>query len=245
MIKELEQTPSTNTWAKEHADTLRHGDIVVTHCQSAGRGQRGNSWEAEPGKNLTFSLFLEPHLISPANQFLISEIVAIAVVNAVRRALAEAVDSHRVKVKWPNDIYVDNHKIAGILIEHSLQSGKIAYTIAGIGLNVNQTAFVSDAPNPISLAQLARREFHLPPILIDICSEITSKLQAPDAIVIHNNYLADLWRKDGLPHMFSLPDGTEFNAVISHIAPDGVLHLKNPDGTPAGNFYFKEVAFVL
>lgn len=254
MIKEFEQLPSTNTWAKEHSAQLSHGDIVVTHSQSAGRGQRGNSWEAEPGKNLTFTLFLKPAGIAPSEQFVISEIVALAVANAVRHALAEAVAAHRIKVKWPNDIYVDDRKIAGILIEHSISASGISHTIVGIGLNVNQTEFRSDAPNPVSLAQLAHKEFPLLPLLTEICDETTaavSQVACADAAsavereAIHNQFVRNLWRHDGEPHPFALPDGTTFHAVISHISPDGSLSLLHPDGSPAGTYRFKEVAFVL
>ena len=153
-IIELESVPSTNTWAKEHAEELHHADIVLTHDQTAGRGQRGNSWEAEPGMNLTFSLCLEPSSILPSEQFLLSEAVALGVADAVAQALGLDTQQEEITVKWPNDIYAGNRKIAGILIEHSIRGNRIAKSIAGIGLNVNQRLFRSDAPNPVSMHQL-------------------------------------------------------------------------------------------
>lgn len=244
-IKELDQTPSTNTWAKQHAAELTHGTVVVTHNQTAGRGQRGNCWEAAPGKNLTFSLFLHPEGVSPAGQFLISEIVALAVVEAVEHALAEAVASDRIKVKWPNDIYVDDRKIAGILIEHTLTGSGIGHTIAGIGLNVNQTVFESDAPNPVSLAMLAHKEFALAPLLAGICSRIAGAFPVADADAVHAEYHRRLWRADGKPHTFALPDGTRFEAIIEKVAPGGQLSLLTSPGAESRTFLFKEVAFVL
>lgn len=244
-IKELDRTTSTNTWAKQHAAELTHGTVVVTHNQTAGRGQRGNCWEAAPGKNLTFSLFLHPEGVSPARQFLISEIVALAVVEAVEHALAEAVASDRIKVKWPNDIYVDDRKIAGILIEHTLTGSGIGHTIAGIGLNVNQTVFESDAPNPVSLAMLARKEFSLPPLLSGICSRIAGAFPVADADAVHAEYHRRLWRADGKPYTFALPDGTLFEAVIEKVAPGGQLTLLTSPGAESRTFLFKEVAFVL
>lgn len=250
MIKELEQTPSTNSWAKEHAGELTHGDIVVTRHQTAGRGQRGNSWEAAPGKNLTFSLFLTPQNILPARQFVISEIVALGVVAAVRRALAEAVESDLVKVKWPNDVYVGDRKIGGILIEHSLQGNRIGHTVAGIGLNVNQQTFQSDAPNPVSLIQLTHRELHLPSLLMDIHAQIITRLEAAEAALedcerIHKEFLANLWRNDGTYHIFSTPDGSQFQATIVDVAPDGPIMLRCKESGQTKSYFFKEVAFVV
>lgn len=245
MIKELESVASTNTWAKENAAQLLHGDVVVTHNQTSGRGQRGCQWEAEPGKNLTFSLYLQPTEVAPDHQFMISEIVALAVAGTVERALAEAVDSDRVAVKWPNDIYVDDRKIAGILIEHTLQGNTISQTIAGVGLNVNQTEFVSDAPNPVSLAQLARHEYPLAGLLMEICNEVTTRLAAPDPTAIHAEFKHKLWRNDGLPHPFTLPDGTAFEATIENIEPDGRLLLRRVGAEQPEAYFFKEVAFTL
>lgn len=244
-IRELESTPSTNTWAKEHADELAHGEVVVTRRQTAGRGQRGNSWEAAPGLNLTFSLLLRPEGVNPSEQFVISEIVALAVAEAVERSLAEAVGSDRIKVKWPNDIYVDNRKIAGILIEHTLTGSKIAHTVAGIGLNVNQTVFESDAPNPVSLANLAHKEFPLAPILTEIGSRITGAFPVADAAAIHAAYHRRLWRHDGKPHTFALPNGTRFEATIANVAPGGQLTLLPAHNATPLTFLFKEVSFVL
>lgn len=124
-ITRLDEVESTNTWLKEHAQELGHGDVAVTDNQTAGRGQRGNFWEAEPGKNLTFSLLLHPEGVAPSHQFAISEAVALGVVEVVRSRLAGYVEPEQVKVKWPNDIYVGDDKIAGILIEHTLGSRSI------------------------------------------------------------------------------------------------------------------------
>ncbi len=110
----LPETASTNTWLKENCATLPHGSVALTDNQTAGRGQRGNSWEAEPGKNLTCSILLRPVALHPSRQFLISEIVSLAVVETLRELLSPHISPDRIKVKWPNDIYVDNLKIAGI-----------------------------------------------------------------------------------------------------------------------------------
>ncbi len=234
---ELPYTPSTNSWAKEHTTQLAHGDIVVTPCQTAGRGQRGNTWEAAPGKNLTFSILLRPEHIPPSGQFLISEIVSLSVAGIVTEALASAGCHMPVKVKWPNDIYVGNRKIAGILIEHSICGQKI-------GLNVNQTEFLSDAPNPVSMAQLAHREFELNPLMNSIADAVVRQLQNPSREAIHSNYHRLLWRNNGNEHLFSTPDGERFKAAIDRVEETGLLSLQLTDGT-LRQFAFKEVAFIL
>lgn len=244
----LPQVSSTNTWLKENCATLPHGSVALTDNQTAGRGQRGNSWEAEPGKNLTFSIMLRPTALHPSRQFIISELVSLAVVSALRQHLAPCIEQQRIKVKWPNDIYVDNMKIAGILIEHSISSSEILHTVAGIGLNVNQTEFTSPAPNPVSMATLASRQFCLDPILQDIVAPIVDRLSAPinddHARQIHSSYLADLWRADGQLHRFQTPDGNKFLAAIHTVDPSGMLTLRHSDNS-LSSYAFKEISFII
>lgn len=240
----LDSVASTNTWAKEHAASLSHGDVVLTHCQTAGRGQRGNIWEAEPGRNLTFSLLLRPQGIKPARQFTISEIVALGVAETLRELLAGAIDPSEVRIKWPNDIYVGNRKIAGILIEHTVSGNTIGHTVAGIGLNVNQREFLSDAPNPVSMIQITGREFHLDDILTRICGSILTMLDECDFGGIHERFMSSLWRHDGRQHPFATPDGRTFSARIADVSPTGMLRLVHSDSTSA-DYAFKEVTFLL
>ena len=168
-IIKLEETTSTNTYL-DNLDVEREqpeGCVVTTYSQIAGRGQRGNSWEAEPGKNLTFSYLLRPDQIAPQEQFVISQAVSMAVVDVLSRY------ADGFSVKWPNDIYYRNSKIAGILIEHNLSGMSIARTIVGIGLNINQMQFLSDAPNPISLCQITGVEYDLDKFLYEVLEATT------------------------------------------------------------------------
>ncbi len=159
----LPETGSTNTWLKEHADEIPVPAVAVTDHQTSGRGQRGNTWEAEPGKNLTFSMLFKPEGVAPSGQFFISEAVCLGIVDTLRRYLPHP---ETVKVKWPNDVYAGDRKICGILIEHSLESASaIRHTIAGIGLNVNQKEFHSSAPNPVSMFNLTGKVTPLRPLL--------------------------------------------------------------------------------
>ncbi|MDE5927427.1 MAG: biotin--[acetyl-CoA-carboxylase] ligase, partial [Duncaniella sp.] len=141
--------PSTSSYLAGIAADAPHGTVVMAREQTAGRGQRGNSWEAEPGCNITLSLLLRPEGLHPARQFVISQAVSLAIADLVSHFVAAP-----VSIKWPNDIYVDDRKICGILIENTITGTSIDRTIVGIGLNVNQTEFRSDAPNPVSMRQL-------------------------------------------------------------------------------------------
>ncbi len=235
---ELKETRSTNTYVKEHSHELPDEAVVYTHHQSAGRGQKGNSWEAEPGKNLTFSLLLHRPAVEVKRQFLLSEAVALATV--------ETLDSYAdgFAVKWPNDIYHHDRKIAGILIEQSLDGPAIDYSVIGIGLNVNQRVFVSDAPNPVSLANITGEQYELVPLLRQLCANIIARCDNLGDTNLHDTYMSRLWRNDGKPHPCQLPDGTRFEASIADVAPDGTLTLRHNDNT-LHDYQFKEVAQLL
>ena len=218
---------STNTVMKERAATLPHGYTLAARSQTAGRGQRGNSWESLPGRNLTFSILLRPEHIAPARQFVISAI------------------------KWPNDIYAGDRKICGILIEHTLGTcSGITYTVAGAGVNINQERFCSDAPNPVSLRQITGVEYELDTLLSEFADNIIGEFEGADttdaaaAEALHRRFMARMWRNDGAMHPFRLPSGEVFMASVASVAPDGRLTLVDRDGV-ARHFYFKEVAFVL
>lgn len=246
----VKETASTNTYLKTLADTLPGGTVIYTHRQTAGRGQKGNSWEAEPGKNLTFSMLLKRPAVAVRDQFVISEAVSLAIVDAVREALADADAAKQIAVKWPNDIYCGDRKLCGLLIENSLDDHGIAHSVVGVGLNVNQSAFVSDAPNPVSMCQVSGHEFELETLLHDVCERI-EQYCAQGAMpqgrrLLHEQYLAALYRNDGRPHSFALPDGTQFAAIIHDVAPDGMLILRTPGGDDEFHSYaFKQVQHVI
>jgi len=140
------RTESTNTDASAGSSSFPDRTVWAAEFQTSGRGQRGNLWTSSEGENLTFSILLKPDFVSAERQFLISQTACVAVV----RYLA----SHGIgaRIKWPNDIYVGDRKICGMLIEHSICGGNISSSVVGIGLNVSQTDFPPDLPNPISMA---------------------------------------------------------------------------------------------
>lgn len=248
----LKETKSTNSYLQEISADAPHGTVVAATSQTAGRGQRGNSWESEAGKNITMSMLLRPSVL-PSRQFLLSEAAALAVVHTLDGYLGDG-----VSVKWPNDVYYGDRKICGLLIEHSLSGGKISHTIAGIGLNVNQREFLSDAPNPVSLYQVTGRDTPVGEVRCRLAEELLRlcALLPGQAATLHEEFLSRLYRRDGFFRYRStvdaiaaggdglLPAGSLFEGRIADVAPDGILSLSLRDGT-VYRFAFKEVEFLI
>lgn len=238
MIYRFDILPSTNDEAA--APQYVEGDIILAQCQTAGRGQRGHTWESREGENLTLSLLLEPLFLPPSEQFLISECVALGVCDALMHYGIEA------QIKWTNDIYVGDEKLAGILIEHKLQGSALARTVAGIGLNVNQKAFSGDLPNPISMAQATGREFDREEVLQTVATSLMARyeqLREGGAKELQADYHQRLYRL-GQEHCYALPDGSRFRGIIRGVEPTGALRIENERGELL-SFLFKEVEFVI
>jgi BirA family biotin operon repressor/biotin-[acetyl-CoA-carboxylase] ligase len=234
------ETASTNTYLKalNRRQPLREGTVVYTSNQLSGRGQFGASWESEPGKNLTFSIILFPTKIPVSRQFVISQLTALA----VRDVLSEETDF--ITVKWPNDVYCRDGKIAGILIENEIEGCGMTVSVAGIGLNVNQRVFLGGAPNPVSLCRITGRDYdpevlmrRIVERLLFLYEEVVENRQ--DAVV--SRYKAALYRKEGY-HSFVDKNGA-FIARIKDIEPAGAIVLQTEKGE-LRRYFFKEVAFV-
>ncbi len=237
-IIHIDETDSTNRWLQQHEDGSfqQHGDgsfCVVADYQTAGRGCGTNSWESERGKNLTFSMLIHPTGIRASRQFLVSMALANSIAKVVSRYVKD------VSIKWPNDIYVGDRKICGILIENRLQGDVIKDSILGIGLNVNQLRFVSDAPNPISLASLTGRMFDTTQLLQELLQAFDEEWA--DGEGVRSRYMAQLYRRTGF-HCYRDAQG-EFYAELMTVEDDGHLVLRNRDGHDH-RYAFKEVAFV-
>ncbi len=234
----IKQTHSTNALLREMLREYKLPEkfLVRTDFQMAGKGQSGNSWESEAGKNLLFSMVLYPSQIAIEEQFIISQLVGVA----IKKTLDKYADGF--SIKWPNDIYWNDKKIGGILIENSLQSGKIKWTVIGVGLNINQKAFISDAPNPVSLCQITGKRIARKPVLNDICNNIGNLYILMDYSEIRKGYSESLYRKESF-HAFRA-EGETLEARIDKIYPDGKLELETKAGEKRG-FYFKEVEYVI
>lgn len=238
MIYHIDTTTSTNDDAR---DAKYHdGDIVWADFQTAGRGQRGHSWESRAGENLTFSVVLEPHFLPVAEQFMLLEAVALALADFFEQLEVET------KIKWTNDIYVGDRKAVGILIEHSYSGGKLSRTIVGIGINVNQTDFSADIPNPISLSLLTGKKYDRQSLLeqFERCLSVRySQLRNGEWETLQSDYHSALYRRDEL-HIFALPDGARFKGIIRGVKPTGDLIVEGEDGQKK-SYLFKEIEFIV
>ena len=244
---ELDVVTSTNSFIADYRPLSDAGIILVTaEHQTAGRGQTGNSWESEASRNLLFSLLLRPAEFPASRLFLLSEAMALSIRDAISAALSPA---EAVAVKWPNDVYVGDRKIAGILMENDLRGSHVGRCIIGCGVNINQTSFLSDAPNPVSLRQLLGRDTERSFVLDAIVTRFRqrySRLTAfPEAAAaLHADYVSALYRRRGL-HLFREPaSDVPFLAEIADVEPSGHLLLRDGAGK-LRRYAFKEVSYVL
>lgn len=237
----FEDMPSTNTHATGliRTTTVPEGTIIRAAYQSAGRGQMGNHWESEKGKNLLISIILYPVRIKPSDQFLISMAVSLGISDFIGREISGC------KIKWPNDIYVNNDKIAGILIENSIMENSILNSVAGIGLNINQREFLTDAPNPVSMSLLTGREYDLEVSLNRLATALDQRyfqLMSGDHGEIRRNYISQLYRFNEW-NVFRDSAGT-FSGCILSVKDEGMLQIERNDMT-IRDYTFKEVDFIL
>ena len=242
-IIHIDETDSTNRWLKAF-NSLSPSDgspasreqnlVVVASYQTAGKGCGTNSWESERGKNLTFSMLIHPDKIPANQQFRITEVVSVA--------LCEMLESYifnKVEIKWPNDIYVGDKKICGILIENRLQGNTIKDSIIGIGVNVNQTAFMSDAPNPVSIKQLTGIDTEIEEVLSVFLRRFESVSLRETA---SSDYRNRLFRRGKLSVYRDITD--LFRAELLDVMADGHLLLRDTEGQER-TYAFKEVEFVI
>ena len=238
MIYHIADTTSTNDEAR--GSEYDHLDIIWAERQSSGRGQRGHSWHSTEGENLTFSVVLKPTFLPIVEQFLLSEVVALALVDTFAAYGIEC------RIKWTNDIYAEDRKITGVLIEHSLSGDTLARTIVGIGINVNQHDFPDDLPNPTSMAIERGRTFDRRAVLelfSERLGELYSVLERGDKRLIESRYRQAMYHLDTLA-TYAYLSGERFEATIRGVRPSGELRLEHCDGT-IREYAFKEVEFVL
>ena len=240
----INQTNSTNDWLKLHPER----DVVWTTWQTAGRGQAGNTWESEQGKNVLLSLRLREPNVPVEQQFRLTMVISLA----VQEVVANLLPQHHVTIKWPNDIYVGDKKICGMLIENTLSEARIADSIIGIGLNVNQTTWLSSAPNPVSLKQLTESKYAPQTIFDKLFEAINNKiplLNKPE--ILKALYLTKLYRF-GQKALYSRRDVSIVPSRILTTTPENAFEATITDVTEQGElvlddqkFHFKEIQFVL
>ena len=235
----VERTDSTNSLLRQLIAEGNPPEFIYAGFQTAGRGQTGNGWESAPDKNLLCSILL------PARKNLFELNIVVAV--AVQRLLGDG-----FTIKWPNDIYWGDKKIAGILIENAIIGNEVRYSIVGIGLNVNQTEWQSDAPNPISLKQIMGKEYDIDELMQRLYAEVQKALNED----VWAEYKAHLYRREGFwpfverevntaPTMnASSQTQGQFLARIEDVLPTGEIVLKDETNTQR-IYHFKQIRYVV
>lgn len=236
-IQEFPSLTSTNQQANSYPYIeTKDRTVILTYCQTAGRGQVGNKWECEANQNFTFSIFYKPERLKAMDQFNLSMVVALG----CRRFIGRYCDD--CTIKWPNDIYVGDQKIAGILIEHTIMGDCVAQTIAGIGININQKEFKSDAPNPIALTHITGQNYNLEELLIQLIADIEYHyLQLNNYDLLKKLFMENLYRRTGY---YRWQDNREtFTASIVTVDAFGRLVLELEDRSER-IYGFKEVSYL-
>lgn len=246
MMIHLNETDSTNRYLQQLCQEAGNNKVeefttVCADYQTAGKGQRGNSWEAAKGANLLFSFVCYPTFVPIRQQFVLSQLISLGIKETLDEYCSD------ISIKWPNDIYWKEKKICGILIENDLQGNSIGRCISGIGLNINQEVFLSDAPNPISLKQITGKHYQRETILEKVMQRIEQsyqKLKEEPAYAseLATRYAASLFRREGL-HCYQDKDGL-FNARLVRVEADGRFVLMD-EANQERSYLFKEVQYVL
>ena len=239
-IIDIESTESTNNYASRQVreNEVKEGTVFLAYAQTAGRGQLANRWESEPGKNLTFSVFLRPGFLEISKQFMLSKVFCLGLMAFLTRFV------DNVKIKWPNDIYVGDRKICGILIENSVMNGQITQSIVGIGMNINQTEFVSNAPNPVSLKLLTGQDYELAEMILGLVKEIDhfyKKLESGLYDEIDSAFRQQLYQLDEW-HRYKDKEHEYLGKIIG-VNKIGQLKIQEKQG-PLSEYHFKEVAYL-
>ena len=240
-IKWFAELDSTSSELLRHVGDYDNLSVVAAISQTAGRGQRGNRWISAPGDNLTFSFLLRPESLPAREVMALTCFATLAVRDAL---LAEGVPA---VIKWPNDIYVGKRKICGMLVENGLDGAYIAWSVIGIGINLNQTEFPGGVLNPTSLKRLTGRTYDPAAFLENLCHRFEARL--PDLATeqtrkaLRDAYEKDLFQKGMLAPYRDLAADVEFTGTILGITPEGLLRIE-AEGRER-TYGFKEVSYIL
>ena len=240
-IVTLNEVDSTNTYIKQalsKSEPLAEGTVIMAVQQVAGRGQTNNSWLSEPGKNLTFSILLKPQFLDVNKQFELNKAMSLALNDVLRKYFGE-----RAKIKWPNDSYIGNDKIAGMLIENLVQGSRLKHAIIGVGLNVNQSDFPASLKNVSSFKKILHINYDLQLILMEICAAVQARylqLKAGKFNQLTADYLAKLYQINEW-HSYNF-DGIVQPGKIYGISEQGYLQLETEHGLR--EFGIKEIKFL-
>jgi len=236
-----EELASTNEYMSLllHSKDVDDRSVIVCNKQTSGKGQKGNSWEAEEGKNLTFSVLYKPFELLAMDQFTISIIISLGICDYLKE---KAIDN--VKIKWPNDIYVGDNKICGILIEHEISGEYLNSSICGVGLNINQEVFKSSAPNPVSLINITNQKYSLKQELLKLLDCIEGRYIniADHRDLLWKNYKNCLYRFNKV-YKYKTEDGIIEGKIVG-VNKYGQLLLETKD-LKIREYSFKEISFII
>ena len=234
----LPECHSTNEWAASHLknNIKPEGNIIITDNQTAGKGQRGNSWESEPEKNLTFSVIFQPKFLDPNENFYLNIFVSLA----IHDSLSTFLDKDHVKIKWPNDIFYNKQKLCGILIENFVNPTQITNSITGIGINVNQDHFKT--PGAISMLNILQKESDKNLLLSKLALNLENRylqLKNYEFSTLKSNYYDHLY---WMHEIHTFYDNDFFKGSITGIDQYGRLIIETKQGIKY--FHFKAVKFI-
>ena len=241
-IVNLARVDSTNNYLKDQltkSEPLPEGTVILAEEQFAGRGQTSNIWVSQPGKNLTFSLLLNPTFISPEFQFALNKLISIAINDCLVKIIGEG-----VKIKWPNDIYFKDKKLGGVLIENIIRGSKLMHSIIGIGINVNQIDFPENLTNVTSLSKILHQDYDVNLILAELCKLIEQyylQFRSKNTELINNLYLKNLYRLNEW-HWYRINNLVKEGKIIGTDIY-GKLEIIIDDKTQV--YDFKEIEFLL
>ncbi|HEY1024437.1 MAG TPA: biotin--[acetyl-CoA-carboxylase] ligase [Sphingobacteriaceae bacterium] len=223
-IVSLPSVDSTNSWLKHalsNSAPLPEGTVIMAEEQYAGRGQQGNRWTSEPGRNLTISILLMPAFLPVDKQFSLNQTVSLALYDTLSRYFDK-----RATIKWPNDCMVGDEKIGGILIENIIQGNRMKYSVIGIGLNVNQIEYPEPVKNVTSFKKILQRDYDLKRLLSEICAAIEVRylqLKAGKADLLDMEYQSCLYKK-GIDARFRTGDEIKRGKILG-TDPLGLLEV--------------------
>lgn len=239
-VQILKNFPSTNDFLKQqNKSDLVDGEVVCARSQENGRGQRGNTWETEPNKNLTFSFYLEPLDLNVNQQFSLNYFVSVGILECLKQLVDKP---ENILLKWPNDIYYGDKKIGGILIENNVKESKISHTIIGIGININQEQF--NLRTATSLYIETRKEFSVEEVLAKMIHslDISYNLFVKDFMLLKKEYLNHLLGYQKTRKYFNNLQDCFFDGEIVEVGDHGLVKIRS--GELLLEFGLKEISFV-
>jgi BirA family biotin operon repressor/biotin-[acetyl-CoA-carboxylase] ligase len=238
----LKSVPSTNVYAQELVSKSKppEGTVVLADNQTQGRGQMGSKWISTPDKNATFSLILYPKFLKPSASFTLNKVISLGVADALKNLGIKG-----VCIKWPNDIYVGKLKTGGILIQTTVNTSSIQSAVCGIGLNVNQTEFLTSLPNPASLSSVTGKTWDLELVLEEVFKQIEFRylqVKGDKEDLLNADYLSSLlgFQTD---QKFKDPSGRDFRGKVVGVSPSGKLLLEKVEGVV--EYDMKEISWNL